>query len=160
MKQLSKFIIFFMISLSFNSFALNDDEEMEFTGAVNDGNIKIVKRYVETMSINLEDSYFAWTPLLMAAAKNQMEVLEYLIGKGADISYTHPITRWNALHHAVFNNNKKMVKFLADAGINIQQKIKGDVSIVKAIRDEGREDMAKYLLSIGIKNDGCKSRCF
>ena len=112
------------------------------------------------MNVNLEDSYFAWTPLLMAAAKNQMEVLKYLVSKGANMAYTHPITRWNEFHHAVFNNNKVMVKYLADAGINIQQKIKGDVSIVKAIRDEGGIAMADYLLKIGVKDDGCQKKCF
>jgi len=161
MKALTTCFTILMISLSFNTFALNDDEELEFTGAVNEGNIKVVKRYVETMNVNLEDSYFAWTPVLMAAAKNQMEVLKYLVEKGADISYTHPVTKWNTFHHAVFNNNKKMVKFLADSGIDIQQKVKGDVSIIRLIRDEGRKDMAKYLLSIGVLDNGCEERyCF
>ena len=82
MKALTTCFTILMISLSFNAFALNDDEELEFTGAVNEGNIKVVKRYVETMNVNLEDSYFAWTPVLMAAAKNQMEVLKYLVEKG------------------------------------------------------------------------------
>ena len=76
MKTLSKFLVLFMLTLSFNSFALNDEEELDFTGAVNIGDLKTVKMYVEEMNVNLEDSYFAWTPLLMAAAKNQMEVLD------------------------------------------------------------------------------------
>jgi len=112
----------FLVALSallFSSFifALNDDQEMEFTGAVNVGDIKTVKMYVETMNVNLEDSYFAWTPLLMAAAKNQQEVLEYLVKKGANINYVHPVTRWNALIHAAFNNNKQMVLFLSQNGL-------------------------------------------
>ena len=48
----------FLVALSallFSSFifALNDDQEMEFTGAVNVGDIKTVKMYVETMNVNL-----------------------------------------------------------------------------------------------------------
>ena len=73
-----KKIVLLMLVVSMHAIALNDSEEMEFVGAVNDGDIKIVKRYVETMNVNLEDSYFAWTPFLMSAAKNQMEVMEYL----------------------------------------------------------------------------------
>ena len=42
----------------------------------------------------------------MAAAKDQMEVLQYLVKKGANINYTHPVTRFNALHHAAFNGDK------------------------------------------------------
>ena len=65
-----------MLIVSMQAIALNDSEEMEFVGAVNDGDIKIVQRYVETMNVNLEDSYFAWTPFLMTAAKNQLEQIQ------------------------------------------------------------------------------------
>ena len=58
-----------MLTISMNAFALNDAEEMEFVGAVNDGDMKIVKRYVETMNVNLEDSYFAWTPFFNDSGK-------------------------------------------------------------------------------------------
>jgi len=154
-----------LTALLFSSFifALNDDQEMEFTGAVNVGDIKTVKMYVETMNVNLEDSYFAWTPLLMAAAKNQQEVLEYLVKKGANINYVHPVTRWNALIHAAFNNNKQMVLFLSQNGIDMQKKLKGDVSLIFAMRDQGNDEMAEYLLSLGVLDDGCNPKediCF
>ena len=95
-----------MLVVSMQAIALNDAEEMEFVGAVNDGDIKIVKRYVETMNVNLEDSYFAWTPFLMSAAKNQMEVMKFLKENGANMNYTHPVTRFNALHHAAEVNTR------------------------------------------------------
>ena len=149
-----------MLVVSMHAIALNDSEEMEFVGAVNDGDIKIVKRYVETMNVNLEDSYFAWTPFLMSAAKNQMEVMEYLKANGANINYTHPVTRFNALHHAAFNGNKEMVKYLIDAGVE-QKNLKGDVSLIRALNEDNKKDMAKYLISLGVKDDGCQEqRCF
>ena len=149
-----------MLVVSMHAIALNDSEEMEFVGAVNDGDIKIVKRYVETMNVNLEDSYFAWTPFLMSAAKNQMEVMEYLKANGANINYTHPVTRFNALHHAAFNGNKEMVKYLIDAGVE-QKNLKGDVSLIRALNKDNKKDMAKYLISLGLKDDGCQEqRCF
>ena len=149
-----------MLVVSMHAFALNDSEEMEFVGAVNDGDIKIVKRYVETMNVNLEDSYFAWTPFLMSAAKNQMEVMEYLKANGANINYTHPVTRFNALHHAAFNGNKEMVKYLIDAGVE-QKNLKGDVSLIRALNEDNKKDMAKYLISLGLKDDGCQEqKCF
>ena len=64
-KILRSFLLI-ILTVSMNAFALNDAEEMEFVGAVNDGDMKIVKRYVETMNVNLEDSYFAWTPFLLS----------------------------------------------------------------------------------------------
>ena len=155
MKSIKSLVALLALLFSSLTYALNDDQEMEFTGAVNVGDIKTVKMYVETMNVNLEDSYFAWTPLLMAAAKNQEEVLEYLVKKGADVNYVHPVTRWNASIHAAFNNNQKMVLFLSENGIDMQKKLKGDVSLVFAMRDQGNEEMAEYLLSLGVKDDGC-----
>jgi ankyrin repeat protein len=161
MKVLSSLLAIFVAVFSLNALALNDDQELEFTGAVNEGDLKTVKRYVETTDVKLEDSYFAWTPFLMAAAKNQLKVMEYLVEKGAKITYIHPITRFNALHHAAFNGSKPMVDYLVKMGIDKTQKLKGDVSIIRALREDGKEKMAEYLLSIGFKDDGCQeTRCF
>ena len=69
MKSIKPLIALLTLLFSSFTFALNDDQEMEFTGAVNVGDIKTVKMYVETMNVNLEDSYFAWTPLLNGSRK-------------------------------------------------------------------------------------------
>ena len=161
MKVLSSLLAICMAIFSLNVFALNDDQELEFTGAVNEGNLKIVKKYVETTDVKIDDSYFAWTPFLMSAAKNQLEVMKYLVSKGANITYTHPITRFNALHHAALNGSKPMVDFLVEIGIDKTKKLKGDVSIIRALKEDGKEKMAEYLLSIGFKDEGCQEkRCF
>jgi len=161
MKKIFKTLLLVLFTLSFSAHALTDSEALEFTGAVNDGDLKTVKRYVETMNVDLEEGYFAWTPLLMAAAKDQMEVLQYLVNKGANINYTHPVTRFNALHHAAFNGDKEMVKYLIDNGINTQQNLKGDVSIIRALNEDNKKDMADYLISLGIKDEGCEDiKCF
>ena len=92
--------------------------------------------------------------------KNQMEVMKYLKEKGANINYTHPVTRFNALHHAAFNGNKKMVKYLIDIGIE-QKNLKGDVSLIRALNEDNKADMAKYVASLGMKDEGCtEKRCF
>ena len=161
MKALSMLLAIFMITFSLNALALNDDQEIEFTGAVNIGDLKTVKRYVETTDVKIDDSYFAWTPFLMTAAKNQLEVMKYLVEKGANISYTHPITKFNALHHAAFNGSKKMVDYLVGIGIDKTQNLKGNVSIIRALKEDGKGEMAEYLLSLGFKDEGCQERrCF
>ena len=161
MKSLCNLLIIFVAMFSLNALALNDDQELEFTGAVNDGDLKTVKMYIETTDVKIDDSYFAWKPFLMTAAKDQLEVMMYLVQKGANITYTHPITRFNALHHAAFNGNKEMVDFLVKIGINKKQNLKGDVSIVRALREDGKSKMSDYLLSIGFKDEGCQQkRCF
>jgi ankyrin repeat protein len=161
MKALSSLLAISVALFSLNALALNDDQELEFTGAVNEGDIKTVKKYVETTDVKIDDSYFAWTPFLMTAAKNQLEVMKYLVTKGANITYTHPITRFNALHHAAFNGSKPMVDYLVKIGIDKTKKLKGDVSIIRALKEDGKVNMAEYLLSIGFKDEGCKEkRCF
>ena len=78
MKVLSSLLGISIAIFSLNVLALNDDQELEFTGAVNEGNLKVVKMYVETTDLKINDSYFAWTPFLMTAAKGQLEVMKYL----------------------------------------------------------------------------------
>ncbi len=160
MYKIVKMMVSVMLAVSMSAFALNDAEELEFVGAVNDGDMKLVKMYVETMNVNLEDSYFAWTPFLMSAAKNQLEVMQYLKEKGANINYTHPVTRFNALHHAAFNGNKVMVKYLIDIGIE-QKNLKGNVTLIRALNEDNKPDMAEYVASLGVKDEGCEEqRCF
>ena len=161
MKLLPSLIAMSVAIFSLNALALNDDQELEFTGAVNDGDLKIVKMYVETTDLKINDSYFAWTPFLMAAAKGQLEVMKYLVSKGANITYTHPITEFNALHHAAFNGSKPMVDYLVEIGIDKTKNLKGDVSIIRALKEDGKSEMAEYLLSIGFKDEGCQDKkCF
>ena len=161
MKTLSKLLAISVAMFSLNALALNDDQELEFTGAVNEGDLKTVKMYVETTDVKIDDSYFAWTPFLMTAAKGQLEVMKYLVNKGANITYTHPITEFNALHHAAFNGHKAMVDYLVKIGIDKSKNLKGDVSIVRALKEDGRDNMSEYLLSIGFKDEGCQEKkCF
>ena len=161
MKALSSLLGISIAIFSLNVLALNDDQELEFTGAVNEGNLKIVKMYVETTDLKINDSYFAWTPFLMTAAKGQLEVMKYLVTKGANITYTHPITEFNALHHAAFNGHKAMVDYLVKIGIDKTKNLKGDVSIIRALNEDGKSKMAEYLLSLGFKDEGCQEKkCF
>ena len=161
MKLLPSLIAITVAIFSLNALALNDDQELEFTGAVNDGDLKIVKMYVETTDLKINDSYFAWTPFLMTAAKGQLEVMKYLVSKGANITYTHPITEFNALHHAAFNGHKAMVDYLVKIGIDKTKNLKGDVSIIRALNEDGKGKMAEYLLTLGFKDEGCQEkRCF
>ena len=72
----------------------------------------------------------------------------------------HPVTRMNGFHHAAFNGNKEMAKYIAEKGGDINKKLKGDVSIIRALKEDGKDDMAKYLLSLGVNEEGCQGKCF
>jgi len=56
-----------------------------------------------------------------------------------------------------------MVLFLSENGIDMQKKLKGDVSLIFAMRDQGNNEMADYLLSLGVLDNGCNPKediCF
>ena len=59
MKALFNLLTIFVVSFSLSAFALNDDQELEFTGAVNEGDLKTVKRYIETTDVKIDDSYLS-----------------------------------------------------------------------------------------------------
>lgn len=139
-----------------------DDENLELTDAIGEGDLAVVKKYVEK-GIDLNDGHelFAWPPLLMAAGKNQTEIVKYLAEQGADLDYVHPATRWSAFMHAAFFGNEELVKYLAKKGADVNKKTKGKMSIVRVVREEGNTKMVDLLLSLGVKDDGCqKVECF
>lgn len=136
------------------SAALTDDEYMEYTGALSEGKIAVVKKYLDN-GLDVNEKFFAWSALEVAAKNNQMEVVKYLVEKGADVNYKHPVTKMTAFHLAAFNGNKEMLQYLASKGANINSKLRGNVPIIRPLRDEGQNDMVEFLLAMGVKEDGC-----
>ncbi len=147
------------ISFSLNAMALTDDESMEFTGACNDGNLKIVKKYIDR-GVSVNELSFGWSPLQIAATKGHLVLFKYLLAHGADINYAHPISRMNSFHLAAFGNYADIVKYMAEKGADINIKMKADVSLIRVIRDEGNTKMVDLLLALGVKDDGCEGKCF
>jgi ankyrin repeat protein len=67
----------------------------------------------------------------------------------------------SGFHHAAFNGNKDMAKYLSEHGADVNKKLKGGVSIIRALVDDGKKDMAEYLLTIGVTKEGCEEKkCF
>ena len=160
MKFIKALLAVLALSFSLNALALNDDQYMEFTSAVTEGNLKVVKKYVEADHKILEEKFFAWEPLQMAASHNQLEIVKYLIKQGADLNYAHPVEKTTAFHLAAYSGYKDVVKALADAGADINKKMKGGMSIAYVVRLNNHPEMADYLVSLGVSEDGCKDECF
>ena len=158
-KFLKTTLTLILLTFSMQLFALSDAEEIEFAGAVNEGKLPIVKKYIEGKKVDINVTYFAWSPFLMAAAKGQFQTLKYLADHGADINYTHPLTKMNAFHHAAFDGRIDMVKYLASKGADVNKKLKGGVSIVRIVKEKGDTKMADLLLSLGVSEEGCEDKC-
>lgn len=152
-----------MVALSFslNSFALTDEEYLDLTDAISTGNTKVVKKYMDADPKLVNQKFFAWEPLQMAASHGNLDTVKYLIAKGADKNYVHPASQNTAFHMAAFSGNVALIKFLAESGVDVNLKLKGDVSLIRYFRDQEQPDMVKLMESVGVKDDGCKDeKCF
>ena len=163
LRKMTKFLkttlTLILLTFSMQLFALTDAEEIEFAGAVNEGKLPIVKKYIEGKKVDINATYFAWSPFLMAAAKGQFQTVKYLAEHGANINYTHPLTKMNAFHHAAFDGRTDIVKYLASKGADINKKMKGGVSIIRIVKEKGDKKMVDLLLSLGVSEEGCEDKC-
>ena len=156
-------ILFAVLALSFslNSLAITDDEQVEFSDGLTEGKMKVVQKYVKADPNIVNEKFFGWEPLQMASNRGQMEVVKYLLSKGADINYIHPVAYHTAFHLAVLNGHMDLAKYLASKGADVNIKMKADVSLIRYFRDEGSPEMVKMLTDMGVKDDGClEGKCF
>jgi ankyrin repeat protein len=149
------------LSISFSSFALTDDESLEYSDALTEGKLKVVEKFVKAEPAVVNEKIFGWSPVQMAANKGDIPIVKFLLSKGADINYVHPIAIHTAFMLAALNGQEEMAKFLASSGANVNIKLKGDVSLIRYFRDENNTHMVELLSSLGVKDDGClDEKCF
>lgn len=143
------------LSVSVQAIAMGDEQQVEYSTAITEGNLPLVKNYIEKGIAKVNEEFFGWTALENASNSGQIKVVEYLLDKGANPNHQHPISKNSAFHLAAFNNNAELVKVLAKRGVDVNLKLRGDVSILRAIRDMGNTQMVELLTSVGVKDDGC-----
>lgn len=161
MNILKVFFAVLALSFSLNSLALTDEEQMEFTDGVTEGKIKVVEKFVKADVKVVNEKFFGWSPIQMASNKGQLAIVKYLLGKGADINYVHPVAHHTAFMLAALNGHEELAKYLAANGADVNVKLKGDVSLIRYFREEGNTHMVDFLTGLGVKDDGCKEeRCF
>lgn len=144
------------LCLSFNASAMTDDDEAIWREALIQGQLKTVQQYVNADAKVVNEKIFGWSPLQMAANTNQLEVVKYLISKGADLDYMQPNALHTAFHLAAFNRLTDMATLLAKSGADVNIKLRNDLSLIQFFRDEGDEKMIAFLKTLGVKDDGCK----
>jgi ankyrin repeat protein len=160
MKMIKALMMVIALSIPFAAFAMEGEQQVDYTEALRDGNVKKVKKYIDS-GVDVNEKFFAWSALQISANKNQIGVVKYLVEHGADVNYTHPLTKMSAIQMAAYDGYTEIVKYLASKGADLNLKLKGDVSIVRVVRDTGNTKMVDLLLSLGAKDDGCKEeKCF
>ena len=161
MKFINTLFAVFALSFSLSSFALTDDESIEFGDVLTEGKLKVVQKFITAEPKIVNDKIFGWSPIQMAANKGDIAIVKYLISKGGDINYVHPVAQHSAFMLAALNGQEEMVRFLAKSGADVNVKLKGDVSLIRYFTDEGNPHMVELLTSLGVKDDGCKEeQCF
>lgn len=81
------------------------------------GNLEAVKYLIEEHNLYLETKdYFGNTPLMLAIKANNLEIVNYLISKGADVNTGDK--RYSALQQACYMNKLGMAESLLKAGAN------------------------------------------
>jgi len=111
----------------------SDDSVFE---ACRRGDLEVVQEYIEVEKgdVNNIDKY-GYTLLILAADNNRIDVVKYLIGKGADINYQDIYNR-TALNYATLRENNDIVRFLIEANANWN------------LKDNLGNDFLTYLLPI------------
>jgi len=83
------------------------------------------------------------TMLMMAVAKGNMEIAQYLIEAGANVNSVNYLKQ-NALHYAVIHNQPKLIDLLRQNGAEIKPNAHGVTSLMMAIQ-LGNYDMVEQL---------------
>ena len=160
MKMVKALMMVIALSIPFATFAMDGEQQVKYTEALRDGNVKLVKKMLDS-GVDVNEKFFAWSAIQVASNKGQLAIVKLLVQKGADVNYQHPMTKMTAFHLAAYENYPELVKFLAANGADLSLKLRGDVSIVRAVRDAGNPKMAELLVSLGVSEDGCKDeKCF
>ncbi len=159
--KIKAWILVAALTLPSMAWALTDDEQVEFSSAVVEGNVAVVKKYLDSGAVKPNDTFFAWSPLLSAATKHQTEVVKLLAERGADVNFKHPITKMTAVAYATYDNDLKLLELLLEKGADPNIKMKGGVSVLRMANDMGNTKAADLLKKYGGKNDGCQEeKCF
>jgi ankyrin repeat protein len=160
MKMVKALMMVIALSIPFAASAMEGEQQVKYTEALRDGNVKLVKKMLDS-GVDVNEKFFAWSAIQIASNKGQLAVVKLLVQKGAEVNYQHPMTKMTAFHLAAYENFPELVNFLAANGADLNLKLRGDVSIVRAVRDAGNPKMAERLISLGVSEDGCKDeKCF
>lgn len=158
MKLIKVLLVAIAMAIPSVAFAITDSENIEFITALGNGDIQVVQQFMDR-GVNINGADFAWSPLQIAANAGQLEIVKLLAEHGADLNYKHPITKMTALGLAAYNGFPGIVQFLLSKGADPNIKMRGGVSIVRAVRDTGNTEMVDLLLKGGAMDDGCEGKC-
>ena len=112
---------------------------------IEEGNTaKVIEMINEGADINARD-IFQKTPLHAAARKNNTEIMELLISKGADIEATVPDFKFTPLFDAAMFGKKEAIQLLIQKGAKVNAKtLAGETPVDFALGTEAADLLRKH----------------
>ncbi len=162
MKLIKAMMLAATLVMSTSAFAMTTDESLEYSEALQTGNLAVVKKMLDSGIVTIDErrEFFGWSALQIASNKGQLAVVRELLSRKASLNFQHEMTKNTALHLAAMSGHKEVVQALVDAGADISLKMRGGVALVRVIRDMGNVEMLDLLTKLGAKDDGCQGECF
>uniref|UniRef100_A0A3P9H3W6 Ankyrin repeat and sterile alpha motif domain containing 6 n=1 Tax=Oryzias latipes TaxID=8090 RepID=A0A3P9H3W6_ORYLA len=140
-----------------------DDERRrpDVFNALKLGNSQLVKEILEEdpAQVNSSNQEGA-TPLMIAAVSGQLEVVQLMVEKNADVDKQDGVHGWTALMQATYHGNKEVVKYLLSQGADVNLRAKNGYTafdLVMLLNDPDTE-LVRLLASVCMQVDKDKSK--
>ncbi|VDM16744.1 unnamed protein product [Hydatigera taeniaeformis] len=127
--------------------------------ACRNGKLEIVQYLVDECGADMEqvgtvhfdgEAVEGVTPLWCAAAANYLEIVRFLVERGADVNRT-TITNSTALRAACFDGHEAIVRYLVEQGANVETPNRHEHTCLMIACFRGHERVVRYLLSKGAR---------
>ncbi|XP_046566100.1 ankyrin repeat domain-containing protein 29-like isoform X2 [Haliotis rubra] len=118
--------------------------------ASRDGDLERVKRILSAghVDINTRGDY-SKTPVMMAAYRGHRDVVEFLVGRGADVSLVDRVGN-NVIHWACIGGDLEIVKLILSLNVvDINARNNGGRTAADRARNFGRQRVVDLLVSRG-----------
>lgn len=161
MKKIQRIILAFMLGIMPIQSALADSKSDALVDAALNGELEQVKMLIEKegVDINAKESEIGATALLVASVKGHLEIVQYLINKGADINakgdkvVTALMGASAAGHLAVVKalvEGKKGLLSMFSKGADINAKDNDGITALMGASMKGHLEVVKYLINKGV----------
>jgi ankyrin repeat protein len=137
------------------------DGSFPLLNAIDNGNIEIVRMLINKDAVinkrGKQGAILDWaTPLIMAISKDDKEIVNLLLGNGADPNFAN----WKeetALHYAIADNKYDMVKLLLEKGGSINRKDKMGDTPLDIAKKRKYEKILELIKKYKCKKKNCNS---